>query len=91
VLRQTRLAGALEALKRSRSADDGQDALIHMLQNMLQGAVQRQQQVLQGGRGVGNGSRGSSAGNLWQQQQQQASLQQVRVPQLDTCSGEASR
>lgn len=77
MLRQTRLAGVLEALKRSRSADDGQDALIHMLQNMLQG-----------GRGVGNGSRGGSAGNLWEQQQQ-ASLQHVRLPQLDTCSGEA--
>lgn len=38
---QARLAGALAALKRSRSADNGQDALIQMLQSMLNGAARQ--------------------------------------------------
>lgn len=45
LLQQARLAGALAALKRSRSADDGQDALIQMLQSMLSTAARQQQQT----------------------------------------------
>jgi hypothetical protein len=41
---QARLAGALAAITRSRSADDGQEALIQVLQGMLGSAAQQQQQ-----------------------------------------------
>jgi hypothetical protein len=51
---QARLAGALAAIKRSRSADDGQDALIQMLQGMLGNAAQQQQNGHQHGEQVGH-------------------------------------
>jgi hypothetical protein len=39
---QARLAGALAAITRSRSADDGQEALVQVLQGMLGSAAQSQ-------------------------------------------------
>jgi hypothetical protein len=83
---QARLAGALAAITRSRSADDGQEALIQVLQGMLGSAAQQQHQNQhhhdeQAYDGTSHSNAWDAQQQLLQHAQQAAQLQQLQRAQ----------